>query len=279
MPVITELKEELGEMITFKFIATAFTEASAVKLKKIRAMFDINRQFYDDIGHVYHLVRVNAARQKIIISENPYNQKTLFIALTSNLRFYGALNIEIIRKFIEDSERDETDMLVIGATGIEYMKSMVKKRNYDSLTFKKDNPDSEEATTFLAKIKDYYRVYVYYPKFVSLLTQSVGVTDITQADFSNRKDPDEHIHIIFEPELPKIINFFQSQVRLILFQRILLETELARTAARLLTMSLAEERTESLIASQRLKIRKMASSLTNRQLLETFAGIGQWRQH
>lgn len=279
MPVINDLKAELNELTTFKFIATAFTEASAVKLRKIRGMFEINRQFYDEISHIYHLVQVNAARQNLkilpILVSKP---KVLSVAITSNLRFYGMLNIDIIKHFINDSEKDGSDKLVIGSTGIEYIKSIKFKNKYEIMSFKKDDPNGQEATQFLEKVKSYDKVMVYYPKFVSLLFQSVGVTDITQSNIMDRKDPDETVHIIFEPELSKIMAFFQSQIRLLLFLRIMLEAELARTAARLLTMSAAEEKTDEMIKHNKTILSKTISSFLNTQLLETFAGIRKWKQ-
>lgn len=280
MPSITDQRAQLDELTTFKFIATAFTEASAAKLKKIRAMFEVNKQFYDEIGHVYHLVRINAARLHMKLPNvSEEKEKSLSIALTSNLRFYGALNIEIVRKFVSDSEHDRSDRLIIGTTGRDYLKSTGFKKAYDLLLFKHDSPNAEESTAFLDKVKGYYRVNVYYPKFISLLTQGVGITDISQADFENKQDQDEGVHVIFEPELNKIMEFFQNQVRLILFQRVLLEADLARTAARLLTMSAAEEHTDELIKVQKRAIGKSIGSIKNRQLLETFSGLSKWIHH
>jgi F0F1-type ATP synthase gamma subunit len=111
------------------------------------------------------------------------------------------------------------------------------------------------------------------------MTQEVGVMDITQADFDNRKDPDEDMHMIFEPELPKIVQFFNDQIRLILFNRILLEADLARTAARMLAMSAAEEHTNDMIKIQKRSLNKTIGSIKNRQLLETFSGSAKWKKH
>jgi F0F1-type ATP synthase gamma subunit len=50
----------------------------------------------------------------------------------------------------------------------------------------------------------------------------------------------------------------------------LLETDLARTAARLITMSGAEERARDIIKQKRSQLRKMQASIINIKLLETF---------
>ena len=74
-----------------------------------------------------------------------------------------------------------------------------------------------------------------------------------------------------------MIKFFDSQVRSILFKRVLLEADLARTAARLLSMSQAEERTDSEIKMKKVALKKVFRSFTNAQLLETFSGIKKWK--
>ena len=84
--------------------------------------------------------------------------------------------------------------------------------------------------------------------------------------------------MLFEPELPKILEFFNRQVRRLLFIRIMLETDLSLTAARLLSMSAAEERSSDLIKEKQSEIRKTLSSFINAKLLETFSSIRSWTE-
>src|SRR3989344_3345261 len=118
MPNVKDLKEELNELTTMKFISGAFTEAAAFKLKSIRASFEKNRQFYDEISHIYHLVRVNADNQKIIKDKKKQQElKSIHVALTSNKHFYGTLNTSIMNSFIKAIEKLNSDILIIGTTG------------------------------------------------------------------------------------------------------------------------------------------------------------------
>ena len=285
MPTITDLRAELDDMTTMKFISSAFTEASAARIKKIRDAFERNRQFYDEISHVYLLVKANAVRWEAgkkhgkQVLPKAEDIKTLFVALTSNQRFYGNLNINIMRKFTEDAEKNKTDLIVLGNTGNEFMRSARLGKEYKSVIFSRERPSQEEIRSFLDSIKDYTKVVVYYPKFLTLLSQTVGVLDITQtAAPEEQKSLEEEIHIIFEPELSKMIAFFELQVRSLLFLRIMLEADLARTAARLISMSMAEERADELIKDTKSQMRKVMTSFINARLLETFAGMSQWKK-
>ena len=112
----------------------------------------------------------------------------------------------------------------------------------------------------MESIREYGKISVYYPKFVSLLTQTVGVIDITQTAAVEEKDLEEEIHILFEPELKMMLEFFETQVRTLLFLRVMLETNLSRTAARLISMSAAEERADEMIRDKKSQLRKAKTS-------------------
>jgi F0F1-type ATP synthase gamma subunit len=119
----------------------------------------------------------------------------------------------------------------------------------------------------------YDRVIVYFPKFESLVRQDVGVTDITQTLDTGKTVPEDELSILFEPDLSMILEFFRMQVRSLLFLRVLLEADLARTAARLITMSGAEERSTEMMKIKRRELRKLQTSIVNAKLLETFSAM------
>src|SRR3989344_4740234 len=135
MPVIADLKEDPIDLTTFKYISMAFTEASAVKLRNIRSAFERNARFYEEVTHLYHIIELSAKRATLTpqISIGPTVKKTLSVAITSNSRFYGALNIEIMKVFLEATKRAESDLIVIGTTGIDYLNSINFTKSYEKI--------------------------------------------------------------------------------------------------------------------------------------------------
>src|SRR3989344_7616723 len=277
MPNVKDLKEELSELTTMKFISGAFTEAAAFKLKDIRASFEKNREFYDDLSHIYHLVRVNATSSKLDKAKKETKSlKPPHVALTSNKHFYGTLNAAIMTAFVKDVENLDTDILIIGTTGLEFLRGVRFSKPHQDLIFQGDNPSVKEGEIFLKIIQKYDKVIIYYPKYVTLLSQGVGIVDITHTQVLGGKETEDELHIIFEPELAKIIDFFENQVRLMLFRRVLFETDIARTSARMISMSAAEERAEGLIKEKKSQYAKAMSNLANLKLLDTFTGLSKW---
>lgn len=283
MSVITEKKEELEDIRTAKFITGTLRDISASKIQDIRDEFQQNRTFYAEIRDLYRLVKAVARKQerKGDGAETAQNEtakeKELLVAVTSNRRFYGTLNQDVMETFIEHAENSDADCMVIGETGQQYFRDSESSlySRCETTTFANDDPTRKEMAAFLDTARSWDRVYVYYPRFVNIFEQETAVIDITHTpDIQEVEEVD--IEPIFEPELSRMLQFFEDRIRYILFQRTMLETELARTAARLIKMNTAEERASELIDDKRRELHKEKTSLSNMHLLETFAGFLKW---
>lgn len=289
MSKIAQVKEDLKETRNFEFIAKTFTEVNAVKAKNIRVGFEKNRRFFNEIQTVYHLVKVSEAKNKSSKMMGPGRGKNnLAIAITSNLHFYGSLNRLVMEKFVSDQTGKDSELIIIGQTGLDYLTNRDHDLKIQPLRFKKDYPDKEEINFLAQKSQDYDQVHLYYPKFVNMIRQEISVIDITQgvereenlpvsAKNSLKTKPEKEKQIdIFEPELSKILEFFELQVKTLLLIRTFLETELSRTAARLLSMSGAQQRAQELVKAKKIEYNKVLRSIENAKILETFAGMGSW---
>ncbi len=287
MPLIADLKTELLDEQTLKYITSTFTEINSLKAKKIRSEFEKNQRFFEEIAQVYLLVKEIAINKgvlpKTILFEGYTERKegekdTLAIAVTSNMRFYGKLNLNVARFFLDDTAHTKTkDLMVIGQTGAEYLHAKKSGARIKAYFFKRDFPTREEMLALIDATRSYKRIYFYYPRFVTMVRQTVGLLDVTQTP---TEIPPEvgRIEYIFEPELKKILDFFERHVRLLLISRVMLEAELSRTAARLMTMSAANDRADELIGITSSQLSKATKSFTNARLLETFAAMKSWKK-
>ena len=225
---------------------------------------------------------MNAGKEKIAnVVKGDTSANKLTVALTSNQRFFGTLNNEIMSSVLNFCDKNNTSLLVMGNTGINYLRAINYNKTFQTMTLEQDIPSQKETGEFFQEIKRFDKVTIFYPKFISFLKQNVGLMEITSkiptlAESQKEKYKDE-INLIFEPELSKMLKFFETEVKMLLFKRVLLETDLARTAARLLSMSQAEERTDYEIRLKKMELRKVTISFTNAQLLETFSGIKKWK--
>ena len=273
MQTLAQINQSLDESTSLKYIAQAYGEIAAVKLQKIRSGIEKNRVFFQDVTGVYRAVRVAAAKRNIEL-KNAKKRGTVSIIITSNHRFYGTLEEQLIKYFIVNTTKFRTDRVVIGKTALEFLNTMHYSHPYQDMIFKEDLPDISELRNLITNLMDYEQILVYYSRMQSVMLQEPHVVDILQ-------QPPEHyqettgrgLEYIFEPELDKVLNFFNGQIATLLFEQTFLESELARTAARLISMNQAQDNADSLIKEQKISLNQAKRSLDNTRLLNTIATI------
>lgn len=277
MPAIKQIEKEISSIETIRALSGALLEVSAHRIQSLRSDFEHNQRFFDEITELYNIVKVSSLRSHTDRG-NPKPKsmkKTMSVAVTSNKGFYGLLNTRVIEHFLEDIKRRKTDCVVIGQIGKRFFEQTDYQEQCQYLTFKNDYPTQGETQVFLQKVKEYDQVFLFYPKFVSIFTQDVGIVDITYTP-DQEVNPNKKLEHIFEPELSKIVHFFETQVRKLLFMRIMLESELARVSARLMKMSSTEQRAEDMIVDKERELHKEVEILNDIQLLESFSSLKKW---
>ena len=274
-------KNELKDLETIGFVASALFDVSAEKISRLRAAFEKNKAFYDDIASLYQSIKQTAFERGELPQKSVTVVQTVTIAFTSNIRFYGAVNAEVMGAFIDHMKSGVvSDYIVIGRTGkmlMENSPNMEKHASY--YAFKEDEPTGEERRQFLKSVAPYSQVQMFYPSFLNVFSQKVVMQDITYTPHAEAASRETlAFDYIFEPELPKILDFFETKVRYLLFKRVMLESELARTAARLLSMNQAQDRSQEEIIHLRRVIRRDTANFNDLRLLESFSAISKWKK-
>lgn len=266
---IKEIDQLIEEGDSLKQIAQAYSEIANQKIKRIRANLDRNRQFFKEVSSVYGLVKALSLKKGVRVVK-PKNRISLI--LTSNYRFYGNINSNLINFFIAQTRRLQTDRIILGKAAIEYFRADKVFTNYQELVLQQDQPSGAELTGLVSVIKDYNQVLIFYSRFKSLLVQQPTVEDITAISKIPQKE-NSQIRFIFEPDLSKILSFFDSQILTLVLEETFLEAEVARTASRFISMDQAETEANKYIKEyQKLKA-YVKRGLVNNQILENFASM------
>ena len=286
MSRITEQRRLLDEYRIAEATAGALEDISALRLASIRSGFEKNRSFYAGIRDLYGVVRTFGAKEAAVAPKSK-KQRQLLVAITSNKRFYGKLMREVIGGLARSlAQLPGADALAVGRVGWQYIEQENLAAKARQMLWQDDMPTAAEFDEILAYFERYDRVLVLYPKFINPFRQDVGVEDITQTPQDAIPGPSgeggapgraaEETGYIFEPEVPKILAFFDAQVQRVLLQGVLLEAELARTAARLIRLEESQERAHTLVVRGEARLRHESAALADTELLETFAGFSRW---
>src|SRR3989338_3858067 len=135
MSKIGDIRDQINDLTTFKHISSAFIEAAAVKLRNIRSAFERNDRFYENMIYIYHLVEMNAGKEKIAnVVKGDTSANKLTVALTSNQRFFGTLNNEIMSSVLNFCDKNNTSLLVMGNTGINYLRAINYNKTFQTMT-------------------------------------------------------------------------------------------------------------------------------------------------
>jgi len=274
MADVAELKEDLREVNTIHTLSGVMRDIAASRMEELRDQFQRNRMYYDEVRGLFALVRrLMSARYDM--STETKTGRSLAIAVTSNARFYGGLNKNVIDHFIDNFD-DSDDHIVIGNTGNQIVARTSYFEDCDYMHFPDDEPAHKDMWQLVEQMRAYDTVYVYYPRYKNPFQQVPDVVDVNATpDTSTERRVEE---FIVEPNLPLLHDFFLTQIKWMIFERVLLETDLSRTAARLMKMHTAEETSEGMIDDLNDSIRRTRRQAQDVQLFESIIGVQQWRK-
>ncbi len=268
MPQIEQLKAEIQDEETLYGLASSFTEVSAAKIGVLKKKFEKNQGFFQEVSDLYRLVKSSSDLPATA------SKGTLAVAMTTNNRFYGVINLEVMKKFLNETQEPNIVRMVVGKIGISHLQSINFKEPIEKMVLEKDVPKIEDLQKLLETAQAYQKVLLFYPQFRTIYTQTPAVTDIAFSPTpKTQKTVEETLRFIFEPELPKIVEFFETQIRTILLQRVLLEVDLSVTASRLQAMSRAKEHAREVLDQRKQQLTKKTQSQINARLLESLGRV------
>lgn len=276
MFTLNQLKSNLEESESVKTVAQTLGEIAALQLKLTRGDVSQNTLFFNEIAQVYHQLRVVSARRAFIfkkpLPQSAKNARAVSVLLTSNSHFYGGLDQNLTQAFIKTSGQYPTDRITIGKFASDYLKDVKFDKPYTPIIFADDKPSLAELSNLINQTFNYSKILIYHSKFVTVLKQEPEVSDISQTVDPNEVMQSEFDYIV-EPELPKMLKFFEAQMLTLLYKAIFLESALSKTAARMISMYEAENNADKIVSDQKRELFRLERSIDNSRILETYAGI------
>jgi len=274
-----QLKTNFEFLETIRSLCVAYEQISVMKMKKIKDAVLYTRGFYDELSEVYlqmkktykhqvmTLARQNQIKdpQKLLLMGK--NEKTVDILLSANNKLYGDILNKVFYKFVEEIRNENTDLVIIGRLG---------KKMYDDLGSKKaytyfEIPDTDltinDLKPVINNIIKYSKINVFFGRYESFFSQLALNKNITgDIMMGNDRDLKDNKFYYFEPNLEKILLFFETQIFSNFFKQTAYEGQLARYASRISAMEQAldvVEKEKKMTTS--LKIKAHNSSMERKQ--------------
>lgn len=246
-----DITSTLATLKSFKGVTSAYSQIASIRMKKIRLEVLEDREYINSITEVFDEVRRSFAYEIKMLSRTKHkrdntkitmlshNGRNVLVLLASKAGLYGEIVDKTYRKFVSDVQKNLGEVTLVGRQALLRFQADFPHTPY---TFY-DVPDhaikESEIKKIMSHIVPYERITVYYGKFVSLIEQLPEVLQISSTIEIEDKEGTHKSLYIFEPDLEKILKFFELEIFISLFGQTIRESELAKQASRAYAMEKA----------------------------------------
>lgn len=279
-----DVKEDVAELQGLKNLVEVYGEIASSRMKKIREFVLRNREFLNAIHDVFDDVLASYARrlsalarqkkfQKGKITFLAHNGKTVCVLVSANTGFYGDVVQEIFRVYINDIKEQNVEVTIIGKLGLTLFADSAPGRPYTYFSLPDYGTDSNKMTELINHLVQYEEIRVYYGQYQSVVTQKPDKLTITSGATYRPSGNRQVVEYIFEPDIEKILVFFETEIFASLFDQALRESQLAKFASRIMAMDAAGENIRKEIREMNLLRLRMEHAAMNRKQLDLLSGI------
>jgi len=283
-----ELTRETEFLTTLRTILETYEEIAATRMSRIRSSVLGSRDFLLEVNAIFQQVKISYKAQIELLMKSKKikdpskltfikrNGKTLYVFISANTGLYG----DIIRKtydaFIQNLAKEPGDVAILGRLGAETFNAEKIKAPLTYFEFPDDKIDNAIVQKIVEHIIQYEKILVYYEQFNNVISQSPIVTNISGDPLSWEKGGPQ-VKYFFEPSLEKIMEFFEKEIFASIFQQTIFESELAKFAARMVSLDFASGNTKSRLKQVILAKNRIKHQEDNKKQLEKFTSMRLWK--
>ncbi|MBI2613496.1 MAG: F0F1 ATP synthase subunit gamma [Candidatus Levybacteria bacterium] len=283
-----EISKEIDFLNTLRTILETYEEIAATRMARIRTSVLGSRDFLLEINAIFQQVKSSYRAQIEILMKKKKikdptkltfvkrNGRTLYVFVSANTGLYGDIIKKTYDVFIDNLKKTPGDVAIIGKLGVEIYKADKVTLPYTYFDFPDNKIDNAILQKIIQHIIQYEKVLVFYEQFNTVINQSPIVTNISGDPLPWEKGGPEAKYF-FEPSLEKIMEFFEKEIFGSIFQQTIFESELAKFAARMVSLDYATDNTKLRLKQVTLQKNRIKHQEENKRQLEKFASMKLWK--
>ncbi len=285
-----EVAEKFNRISTLKNVLETYEEVAATRMQNTRSSVLVSRLFIEELNLIFQEVKSSYRAEILRLMKNKKiknpeeltfierNGKTLYVLLSSNTGLYGDVVKESFNLFLDLIKKEDADAAIIGRIGIELFESSGIKKPYFKFELPDSSVDNESLKKIIEHIIQYKKVFIVYGRFETIMSQKPIVTGIS-GDPLAQEQTENKVKYFFEPDLDKIMKFFEAQIFASLFEQTVFESQLAKFASRMTSLELRVENIKDILKKVALEKEKVRHRIINKKQLETFSSMALWGQN
>ncbi|TSC74763.1 MAG: Uncharacterized protein G01um101433_998 [Parcubacteria group bacterium Gr01-1014_33] len=276
--------EDLGNM---KNLVQTYETIAANTMLRIRSSVLQNRAFhrgleriFEDLRRAYQKEVMDLMKKKRVKSREGEslsvirkNGKTVFVLLAANTGLYGDIIAHVFSFFAAEYRREPVDTIVVGKTGKAFFDETFSGAPYTYFDFPDNGIDIETLKDITRRLTPYEKVIVFYGTFKNFLLQQATFSSVSGENLSSDGLLYKQMKYIFEPELEKILVFFETEIFSSLLEQVFHESRLAKLSSRMVLLESASVNIEKRTKKIFLERGELRHRMMNKKQLNAIAGI------
>ncbi len=279
------IKEEKQSVAALKTIVDVYGEVASIRMRKIRDSVLKNRSFLTEIEGIFRdclneyakkiavMVKKGKLKRGGKVTFLAHNGQTVCVLISANTGFYGNVVHETFNKFLEEVRRNNSEVTIIGKLGKTLFLDAEPERPYSYFNLPDYDIDKNALNDAISHLVQYEEIKIFYGRYYSVVTQKPEVYDISAGTPILDTYVVSKERYIFEPNVEKILTFFETQIFASLFDQSLRESQLAKYASRILAMEEAGENIRGELKNLDLQMTKLRHRMNAKKQLNLLPAI------
>lgn len=248
--MLKQQKEEISELGNLKSMVRVTGEIASGRMQKSRDGVLYRRDYLVELKKIFtqvHRSFLQAHHNDTVDSKKftalAHNGKKVAVFLSANTRLYGDLLSRTFERFWEDVKLTGAEITVIGKVGQQMIRARDSNAPITIFELQDEKITVEEMKKVLMHLVPYEEIHVFYGKYINPVRQEAEEFTIS-AELELLDDVSANepvVEYLYEPSLEKVLAFFENQIFSTMFDQTVMESTLAKHAARFAAMDRAEQ--------------------------------------
>lgn len=278
----TEIKRRIKSIKSMLQVTKAMELVSSIKMRKANETALRSKSYvFESWRSVIRIAKI-PENINLKLFKAPGKGKILALAVTSDKGLCGSYNTDILKKisaFIEDYGLENIDFITVGSKGRDFIKKIggnivADFPPYQNIRFTMTSPIGLIAWQGFEENK-YSRFVSIHTHFESVVRKKPTILQILPVDIENiEADVEkEQIEYKFEPPHQEILPEVVRQIVRALIYQVILESEAAEHASRMIAMKNATESAQELKEDFEFTFNQLRQQNITQELAEISAGV------
>jgi F0F1-type ATP synthase gamma subunit len=243
-----EVMKAMGEFVS------AYEEIAANNMRIVRDAVIKRRDFMEDVTKLYNEIKTSYKREveKLIASKKSKtalgsqfsllrkNYKTVCVLFSTNASFYGDITEVTYTLFKDFWQKEKGDVVIIGKIGRRVFEQNNPGVSYTYFDYPDTKMDMVLLKPIVLHIAEYEKVVLFHTQFQTLVNQTPKAFVISESNVDDVQSEAKYKYI-FEPSLDRIIEFFEKEIFVSIFEQRMHESQLSKLASRMVNLDVANQ--------------------------------------